>query len=63
MKEIIIVGGVGNTARRNRDDGRVLSGGGVMYTLKSHIDKDHPLILKKHDTNNRQDGQHKGQHT
>ena len=46
-KEVIVVGGIGNTDRQNREDMRVLSGGGTIYTLKSHIDKDHPLILKR----------------
>ncbi len=46
-KEIIIKGAIGNTPRQNRDNMRVLGGGGTIYTLKSHIDKDHPLILKR----------------
>lgn len=47
MAQIIILGAIGNTPRQNRDDMRVLSGGGQIYTLKSHIDKVHPLVLKK----------------
>lgn len=35
QKEIIILGGIGNTERQNRDDKRVLSGGG--YNLHSEI--------------------------
>lgn len=46
-QSVNVVGGIGMTARRNRDDGRVLGGNGICYTLKSHIDKDHPLVLKK----------------
>lgn len=47
-KEIIILGAIGNTERQNRDNMRVLAGGGTVYTLKSHIDKDHPLVLKRY---------------
>jgi len=46
-KEIKIVGSIGNTARQNRDNMRILNRGGQMYALKSHIDKDHPLVVKK----------------
>ena len=46
-KQIIVVGAIGTTARQNRDNMRVLSGGGKMYALKAHIDKDHPLVIKK----------------
>lgn len=35
QKEIIILGGIGNTERQNRDDKRVLSRGG--YNLHSEI--------------------------
>lgn len=45
-KEIIILGAIGNTARQNRDNMRVLNRGGQMYALKSHIDKDHPLVVR-----------------
>lgn len=47
QKEIIILGGIGNTERQNRDNKRVLSGGGITYTLKSHIAIDKPLVLKR----------------
>ena len=47
QKEIIILGGIGNTERQNRDDKRVLSGGDITYTLKSHIAIEKPLVLKK----------------
>ena len=46
-KRIIILGGIGNTERQNRDDARVLGGGGMIYTLKSHISVDKPLVLRK----------------
>lgn len=46
-KEIKILGAIGNTARQNRDNMRVLHGGGSVYSLKAHIDKDHPLVIKK----------------
>lgn len=47
MKDIIVLGAIGNTPRQNRDNMRVLSGGGTIYALKAHIDKDHPLVVKK----------------
>lgn len=34
MKKIIVVGAIGNTARQNRDDMRVLARGGVCITSK-----------------------------
>jgi len=46
-KEIIILGAIGNTERQNRDNMRVLDGGGKMYALKAHIQTDKPLVLKK----------------
>lgn len=46
-KEIKILGAIGNTARQNRDNMRILHGGGMVYSLKAHIDKDHPLVVKK----------------
>lgn len=46
-KRIVVLGGIGNTDRQNRDNMRVLGRGGMVYGLKAHIDKDHPLVLKK----------------
>lgn len=46
-KRIIILGGIGNTERQNRDNARVLGGGGMIYTLKSHISVDKPLVVRK----------------
>lgn len=45
-KEILILGGIGVNDRQNRDSMRVLSGKGVMYCLKSHTDKEQPLVVK-----------------
>lgn len=45
-KRVNIVGAIGLTDRMNRDAFRVLSGG-CCYTLLAHIEKDHPLILRK----------------
>ena len=39
-KEIIVLGGIGHTDRRNRDDGRVLGrGGDCLCTEKPHIER------------------------
>lgn len=46
-KKIIILGAIGNTARQNRDDMRVLARGGAMYGLKAHIDKAPPLVVRE----------------
>lgn len=44
---MIIVGAIGNTDRQNRDDYRVLSGGGTVWTLKAHISVAQPLVVKR----------------
>lgn len=46
-KRIIVLGGIGPNDRRNRDDARVIDKGGCCMTLKSHIEKDKPMVLKK----------------
>ena len=46
-KKIIILGAIGYNERKNRDDFRVLSGGGITYTLQSHIQKAQPMVIKK----------------
>ena len=46
-QSVNVVGGIGDNDRANRDNMRVLHRKGSVYTLKSHIDKDHPLVLKK----------------
>jgi len=48
-KEIKILGAIGNTARQNRDNMRILHGGGTAYSLKAHIDKDHPLVVRRYE--------------
>lgn len=48
-KEIKILGAIGNTARQNRDNMRILHGGGMVYSLKAHIDKDHPLVVRRYE--------------
>ena len=47
-RQILIVGTIGNTERQNRDNMRVISGKGLMYALKAHIDKEQPMVLKKY---------------
>lgn len=49
MKKVIVLGGVGNSDRQNRDACRVLGGGGVTYTLKSHISVEPPKVLRKYE--------------
>lgn len=44
---MIIKGAIGNTPRQNRDDFRVLGGGGTVWTLKAHIAVGQPLVIKK----------------
>ena len=46
-KKIVVLGGVGNTDRENRDNMRVFSRGGCCPTMKAHIDKDKILVVKK----------------
>ena len=43
-----MLGGIGKTDRENRDNMRVLAGGGTVYALKAHIDKEHPLVIKRY---------------
>ena len=45
-KRVNVVGAIGLTDRMNRDAFRVLRGG-IAYTLTAHIEKDHPLVIKK----------------
>lgn len=47
MKEIIVKGAIGNTDRQNRDNARVISGGGISINLKSVNYKDPPKVLRK----------------
>ena len=62
MNEIIVLGAIGTTERQNRDNMRVLGGGGQMYALKAHISFDHPMVVKKYDKDNRSDGQFQRPH-
>ena len=47
-RQVIVLGAIGNTDRQNRDNMRVIARQGLIYTLKAHIDKDHPLVVKKY---------------
>ncbi len=49
MKKIIVMGGVSERERENRDACRVLHRKGQMYTLKSHIDKEPPYLVRKYE--------------
>ena len=44
--KLIVLGGVGKNARRNRDESRVIDSVGICYTLKAHISKEAPLVLR-----------------
>lgn len=63
MKQIIIVGGIGNTDRQNRDGCRVLGGGGVTTSIKAHISGDKILVVRKYERVNTigQNGSHNRQ--
>lgn len=43
----MILGGIGDNERVNRDSKRVLSGIGCMYALKAHIALEPPLVIRK----------------
>ena len=47
-KRIIVQGGISERERENRDAYRVLNRKGQMYALKSHIDKEQPMITRKY---------------
>ena len=60
MKEIIVLGGLGASARRDRCVDRILYGGGCEFTLSAHISTDKPMVVRKYETDhhnwsNRQD--------
>lgn len=42
-----IIGGIGNSARQNRDSSRVLGGGGTAFAIKAHSAINPPYVLKK----------------
>lgn len=46
-KRTVLEGAIGNSDRQNRDDYRVMARGGTIYTLKAHIDKAPPLVIRK----------------
>ena len=49
MKKIIVLGGVSERERENRDACRVLHRKGIVFALKSHIDKEPPLTIRKYE--------------
>ena len=46
-KEIIVLGGIGNNARQNRNNLRVIGMDGCIYTIPAHADKEQPLVVKR----------------
>lgn len=48
QKKVVVVGGLGVSARRDRDPDRVVWGGMQMYTIPSHCYKDNILTLRKY---------------
>lgn len=47
MKEIIVLGAIGNTARQDRDNFRVFSRGGVIGAIRSRDYKGSQLVVKR----------------
>lgn len=46
-KKMIVLGGVANYDRKNRDSGRVFFGGGTMGAIPAHVAAEQPKVLKK----------------
>ena len=46
-QSVNILGAIGNTARQNRDNMRVLGRNGTIFALKSHISIDKPMVIRK----------------
>ena len=46
--KIIVLGGLGVSARRDRDPDRVLYRKGIIYALPAHISTDKPLVVRKY---------------
>lgn len=46
-KKIIVLGSIGKSDRENRDNMRVMSRGGCCITIKAHVEKEKPMVLKK----------------
>lgn len=51
MKQIKVIGAVGNNPRKDRDGFRVLHKGGQSYALQSHISVEPPLVVRKYERN------------
>lgn len=49
INKIIVLGGLGVSARRDRDPDRVMSGRGIIYALPAHISSDKPLVVRKYE--------------
>ena len=47
---IIVLGGLGVSARRDRDPDRVLCSKGIIYALPAHISSDKPLVVRKYES-------------
>lgn len=45
-RKIIVLGGLGVSARRDRDPDRIMARGGCVYALPAHISNDRPLVVK-----------------
>lgn len=46
-KKIKVLGGLGVSPRRDRCVDRVVSGGGIIFCLPSHISVDKPMVVKR----------------
>jgi len=46
-KKVIVLGGIGKSARQNRDSMRVIGSKGCIYTIPAHADKEQPLVVKR----------------
>ena len=44
---LIVLGGIGDNERVNRDSKRVIDSKGIMYSLKAHISFEPPLVLRE----------------
>lgn len=43
---LVVLGGIGRNERENRDSMRVMDRKASMYALKSHIDKEQPMVTR-----------------
>ena len=46
----MVLGGLGISARRDRDPDRVLCSRGIVYALPAHIATDKPLVVRKYES-------------